>query len=192
MRLLFQHGKFTAHSTTNVCFAVDVPRPRPRRVFLQQYSRPRLLCVKDIKTPMRISIFCLAINLIFTALFLFRFKLGSGSLGLANTSVRPLTSPCWALSWQETENSGTYRILPRNPRVFAAAAVAALVAWYSARFLDWPLWPHHAGNEIGRSIRPNVIGRSGLFRHRIPPARPFCPRHHQFRSPALRRYTFDK
>ena|ERR1700677_3494354 len=85
IRLLFQHGKFDAHSTQVVSFALVCLVPGLVAFSLVNILARAFYALGDILSPMRISIFCLAINLLFSVIFLFVFKLEAGALGLANT-----------------------------------------------------------------------------------------------------------
>jgi putative peptidoglycan lipid II flippase len=85
VRLLFQHGKFNAESTEKVSFALVCLVPGLVSFSLVNIFARAFYALGDILTPMRISIFCLAINLIFAVVFLFVFQLGPGALGIANT-----------------------------------------------------------------------------------------------------------
>jgi putative peptidoglycan lipid II flippase len=85
IRLLFEHGKFNAYSTQQVSFALVCLVPGLLSFSLVNIFARAFYALGDILTPMRISIFCLAINLLFAVIFLFVFHLGPGALGIANT-----------------------------------------------------------------------------------------------------------
>jgi putative peptidoglycan lipid II flippase len=142
VRLLFERRSFTAHSTVEVGFAVKCLVPGLVAFSCNNILARAFYAVGDIKTPMRISVFCLAINLIFTALFLFRFDLGSGALGLANT----LSSAC-NVALLGTFLGKKLKTLELNaffqaiPKVLVAAAVAAAVAWFTSNY-----WTAHLGH----------------------------------------------
>ena len=84
VRLLFEHGeKFTAASTARVSFALVCLAPG-----LVAFSTANILArafyaLGDTKTPMKISLACLAIN--FIAACLLMPLLGEGGPGIANT-----------------------------------------------------------------------------------------------------------
>ncbi|MGZ4972298.1 MAG: murein biosynthesis integral membrane protein MurJ [Limisphaerales bacterium] len=143
VRLLFEHGKFTTHSTANVSFAVVCLVPGLVAFSCVNILARAFYALGDIKTPMRISIFCLFINLIFTAVFLFQFKLGSGSLGLANTLSSAfnvaLLGSFLGKKLKSLELTDFFRAIPR---VLVAAAIAAIIAWYSRDY-----WTAHFGHD---------------------------------------------
>ncbi|HZM03069.1 MAG TPA: murein biosynthesis integral membrane protein MurJ [Candidatus Saccharimonadales bacterium] len=90
IRLLFQHGKFGEYSTDRVSLALVCLVPGLISFSLVNILARAFYALGEIKVPMRISIFCLGINFIFTLAFLFGLQLGAGSLGLANS----LSSVC--------------------------------------------------------------------------------------------------
>lgn len=142
VRLLFERGRFTPHSTAEVSFAVMCLVPGLVAFSCTNILARAFYALSDITTPMRISIFCLAINLIFTVLFLFRFGLGSGAMGLANT----LSSACnvallgtfLGKKLKTLELTEFYQAIPR---VLFAAACAAAVAWFARNY-----WTAHLGH----------------------------------------------
>ena len=96
----------------------------------------------EFLTPMKISVFCLVINLIFATIFLFAYHLGPGALGLANTLsgacnlfllVFALRKKLRKLEMKET--------VAKLPSLAAAGLAAALVAWRGRH-----LWENHFGH----------------------------------------------
>src|SRR5580658_3529726 len=85
IRLLFERGKFDAHSTEHVSFALVCLVPGLVSFSLVNIFARAFYAVGDLLTPMKISVFCLAVNLLFASILLFAFHLGPGALGLANT-----------------------------------------------------------------------------------------------------------
>ncbi len=164
VRLLFQHGKFTAHSTANVSFAVVCLVPGLVAFSCVNILARAFYAMGDIKTPMRISIFCLLINLIFTAVFLFQFKLGSGSLGLANTLTSAvnvaLLGSFLGKKLKTLELTDFFRAIPR---ILIAAVIAAIIAWYSREY-----WTGHYGHEnlalkLGEVFVPMTLASAIYF-----------------------------
>ena len=120
--------------------------------------------VSDIKTPMRISIFCLAVNLLFTAIFLFGLHLGPGALGLANS----LSAACnlgllvFALR-KKLRTLEMAETVAQLPRLAVAGAIAALLAW-NGRLL----WDGHLGHatlvlKLGEVFVPMIVATAVYF-----------------------------
>ncbi len=83
VRLLFEHGKFHADDTHRSALALAWLAPG-----LVAFSGVNILArafyaVGDTRTPMKISIFCLALNAVFSIALIWRFK--QAGLGAANT-----------------------------------------------------------------------------------------------------------
>jgi putative peptidoglycan lipid II flippase len=142
IRLLFERGQFHATSTEQVSYALVCLVPGLLSFSLVNIFARAFYAVGDLITPMKISVFCLAINLLFTAVFLFAFHLGSGALGLANTLsaacnlfllVFALRKKLRTLEMKET--------VAQLPYLAAAGLAAALVAWRGRL-----LWQNHFGH----------------------------------------------
>ena len=85
IRLLFERGKFTPASTINVSYALACLAPGLIGFSLVNILARAFYALNDVKTPMRISVFCLALNLILAVVFLVVLKLGASGLAIANT-----------------------------------------------------------------------------------------------------------
>ncbi len=88
VRLIFEHGKFTADSTDRAALALMCLAPG-----LVAFSSVNILAraffaLGDTQTPMKISIVCLVLNFILAAILVGPLK--QGGLGIANT----VTSAC--------------------------------------------------------------------------------------------------
>jgi putative peptidoglycan lipid II flippase len=130
IRLLFQHGKFNANSTQQVSYALVCLVPGLVSFSLVNIFARAFYALGDILTPMRISIFCLAINLIFAVVFLFVFELGPGALGIANT----LSATCnlCLLAYALRKKLRTLEMkdhVGQYPLIGAIGLVAGLTAW---------------------------------------------------------------
>ncbi len=130
IRLLFERGRFDAYSTEQVSFALVCLVPGLVSFSLVNIFARAFYAVGDLITPMKVSVFCLAINLLLAATMLFAFHLGSGALGLANTVsaacnlfllVFALRKKLRALEMKE--------LVDQLPLLAAAGLAAALVSW---------------------------------------------------------------
>ena len=86
MRLLFEHGdKFTAASTARASFALQCLAPGLVAFSTVNILARAFFALGDTKTPMKISMFCLMLNLMLSAALI--VPLQQGGLGLANTAT---------------------------------------------------------------------------------------------------------
>ncbi len=142
VRLLFERGKFDARSTEHVSYALACLVPGLVSFSLVNIFVRAFYAVNDIKSPMRISVFCLCLNLLFTVFFLFGLRLGPGALGLANSLSAAFNLGLLVFALRKKlrtlEMAGTVAQLPR---LAAAGLTAALLAWYGRR-----LWEGHFGH----------------------------------------------
>nr|AYC79583.1 murein biosynthesis integral membrane protein MurJ [uncultured bacterium] len=142
IRLLFEHGKFTALSTHNVSMTLMALAPGLVAFSMVNILARAFYALSDIKTPMRISLVCLAINFTFAVFFLFGLDLGAAGLGAANT----ISSACnmalllFALRKKLKQLEFTELLQQMVPIVSSAAAAGAL-AWTILHF-----WTQHLGH----------------------------------------------
>jgi putative peptidoglycan lipid II flippase len=164
VRLLFERGKFDAHATQQVSYALVCLVPGLISFSLVNIYARAFYAVSDIKTPMRISIFCLAMNIIFTALFLFGLRLGPGALGLANS----LSAACnlglliFALR-KKLRTLDMAETVGQLPRLAVAGLIAGLLAW-NGRLL-WEGWLSHAtlALKLGEVFVPMIVATAVYF-----------------------------
>ena len=158
IRLLFERGKFDAHSTQHVSFALACLVPGLVSFSLVNIFVRAFYAVSDITTPMRISVFCLSLNILLTAAFLFGLHLGAGALGTANSlsSLCNLGLLIFALrkklgKLEMTETTG------QLPRLAVAALIAGLLAWNGR--LWWEGYLGHATLvlKLGEVFVPMIV-----------------------------------
>jgi putative peptidoglycan lipid II flippase len=85
VRLLFEYGLFDRTSTAEVALAVTLLAPGLVAFSAVNIIARAFFALGDTTTPMRISVFTLAVNFMFAALFLLALRLGAAGLALANT-----------------------------------------------------------------------------------------------------------
>jgi putative peptidoglycan lipid II flippase len=89
VRLLFERGAFTPGATHRVALALTCLAPGLLMFSLNNILARAFFALNDINTPMKISVFCLTVNLIFAFWFVKRFQAahigGEVGLGVANT-----------------------------------------------------------------------------------------------------------
>ena len=157
IRLLFEHGdRFTAASTQRAAFALMCLAPGLIAFSTVNVLARAFFALGDTRTPMKISIFCLLVNLILAAILIVPLK--QGGLGIANT----LTSACNVgllffalrkkLAGLEME-SLRQSLLPLT----VAGCVAALIAWLTCRLWEQELGHATIALKIGAVFVPAGI-----------------------------------
>ena len=141
VRLLFERGKFDVGSTSSVSAALVCLAPG-----LVAFSTVNILArafyaLGDTKTPMRISIVCLAINLALAYLLLEPHQ--AAGLGLANTttSVLNMSLLFYALR-RKLGKLELGELLRSVPALLGGAVVAGMIGW-----VTWNRWDHHLGHS---------------------------------------------
>jgi putative peptidoglycan lipid II flippase len=164
IRLLFEHGKFNALSTAHVSFGLMCLVPGLVSFSLVNIFARAFYALQDIRTPMRVSVFCLAANVVLTVFFLFGTDLGAGALGIANS----LSSFCnlglliFALR-KKLRILEMAECLAQLPRLALAGLAAGAAAW-TLRLL----WFHHFGHatlalKLGEVFLPMTAATALYF-----------------------------
>jgi len=164
VRLLFQRGLFDAHSTERVSFALVCLVPGLVSFSLVNIFARAFYALGDILTPMRISIFCLGINLIFTVVFLYVFNLGPGAMGLANTISSAFNLGLLAVGLRKKLRRLEMRQSAAQwPAMGAIGLAAGLAAWTGRLF-----WQNHFGHaglmaRLGEVFLPMLAAAALYF-----------------------------
>jgi putative peptidoglycan lipid II flippase len=160
VRLLFEHGnKFTADSTARVTFALQCLAPGLIAFSSVNVLARAFFALGDTRTPMKISVFCLMVNLILSAALI--FPLGQGGLGLANTA----TSICNVslLAYWLRRKLATLEMEPLRAALLplaVAGILAGLVAWFGWQFWEGKFGHSNIALKIGAVFVP--AGTAGL------------------------------
>ena len=175
IRLLFEHGdKFTAASTQRAAFALMCLAPGLVAFSTVNVLARAFFALGDTRTPMKISICCLFVNLILAGILI--VPLRQGGLGIANT----LTSGCNVALLLFALRKKLARLEMGGLResflaLAVAGTVAGLIAW-----LSWRLWEKELGHaslalKLGAVFVPaGIAGAAYLFitlKARLPAAR---------------------
>jgi putative peptidoglycan lipid II flippase len=140
IRLLFERGRFDATSTSQATLALVCLAPGLVAFSVVNILARAFFALGDTRTPMKVSVFCLALNLGLALALVWRFK--QGGLGIANTltSVVNVTLLAYALRRKlKTLNMATLRrpIL----QLIALALLAGVIA-----FAGWCWWEKAIGH----------------------------------------------
>ncbi len=156
VRLLFEGGKFNAAATQHAAFALACLAPG-----LVAFSSVNILArafyaLGDTKTPMQISIVCLVLNLILSAMLI--VPLRQGGLGIANT----VTSVCNVslLLFALRKKLGKLEMAGLRKDFISLVSISllsGLVAW-----MGWKYWESSLGHasiplRIGAVFVPAIV-----------------------------------
>jgi putative peptidoglycan lipid II flippase len=162
VRLLFQYGMFNSHSTSKVAMALACLGPG-----LVAFSTVNILArafyaLGDTRTPMRISVFCLATNLL-VVLWLVG-QLEAAGLALANTATSFLNVGLLLYALRRKLGQLHLRELAAQSRTCLLAAVAASLMAYGLN----ALYESHLGHasvphRIGAVFGPALVAALAYF-----------------------------
>lgn len=161
VRLLFQRGEFSAESTARTTFALQCMAPG-----LVAFSGVNILAraffaLGDTKTPMKISIICLLVNLALVVALVGPMR--QGGLGLANTLSGWLNVALLLVALRGKAGGIEWRELKRalGP-VVVCAATAGAVAWGVAAWWTRRLGHETTGLKIGEVLAPLMLA-GGIY-----------------------------
>ena len=142
VRLLFEGAAFDAFATYRCQFALKCLLPGLVAFSLVNVCARAFFALGDVKTPMRISVFCLGTNLILAFQLIPSFE--QGGMGMANSasSFLNLGLLIYALRKKFSKLTFVDMYRPLNSMV-TASVLAGLVAWGCHAFLDG--WLGHEG-----------------------------------------------
>jgi putative peptidoglycan lipid II flippase len=157
VRLLFEHGdRFTAASTSRATFALVCLAPGLVAFSTVNILARAFFALGDTKTPMKISVVCLVLNLILAGALV--VPLRQGGLGIANT----ITSICNVslLLFALRKKLGTLEMQSLRkhlPPLFLITILAGIIA-----FGSWRLWENSIGHatialKIGAVFVPAIL-----------------------------------
>lgn len=156
VRLLFERGEFNAESTQRAALALQSLAPGLVAFSMVNILARAFYALGDTQTPMKVSVFCLAVNLLLSVLLL--DPLRQGGLGLANSITSCLN--VWLLLRALRLKLGTLE-LPEVHRclkpVLVASIVVCLFAWPGYRAWDSWLGHDHLLAKLGAVFVPAVL-----------------------------------
>ena len=155
VRLLFERGEFTADSTSRAALALACLSPGLVAFSMVNILARAFYALGDTQTPMRISLVCLALNLVF-ALWLIS-PLRQGGLGIANSLSAVFNVGLLLYALRRKLQVLELAALRQNlPRILAATLLAGMAAWWLAS--GWERWIGHGGlwQKIGAVFAPGA------------------------------------
>ncbi|MGB9601426.1 MAG: murein biosynthesis integral membrane protein MurJ [Limisphaerales bacterium] len=141
IRLLFERGQFSALSTQRVAFALMFLAPG-----LVAFSTINILArayfaTGDTRTPMKTSVFCFAVNIIFTILLV--KPLQQGGMALANTATAFINVFLLYYGLQKKlKTTGLEGLRKYVLLVMLIATLSGTVAYYIAK-----IWHNYIGHQ---------------------------------------------
>ena len=160
VRLLFEHGEFTAVSTRRASFALMCLAPS-----LLTYSAVNVMArvfyaLGDTKVPMQISAVCLCLNIVVLLPLIFMFPKGlqAGALGVANALSSLLNVGLLSYALKRKMPKWEIKSLLRPVAgMLLAAGVAGGVAWFLHRQWVANLVYETVWLKIGEVFAPAIV-----------------------------------
>ncbi len=162
IRLLFERGKFDAESTLRSAGALACLAPGLVAFSVVNILARAFYALGDTGTPMRISVFCLILNVLVSAALVFPFH--EAGLGAANTATSLINvSLLFYALRRKLKTLGMSELWRSLPSMLGSALVAGAVAWALARW--WTVTWGHANllARLGEVFVPMAVASAVYF-----------------------------
>ena len=156
IRLLFERGRFTADSTDRAALALMCLAPGLVAFSTVNILARAFFALGDTRTPMKISLACLTLNLILAACLVVPFK--QGGIGIANTITS--IGNAGLLLFALRKKLGRLDMAPLRATLLPLAAiglVVALIAWQASVIWESRLGHATLALKIGSVFVPAMV-----------------------------------
>ena len=141
IRLIFEHGRFDAHSTQRASFALACLAPGLVAFSMVNVLARAFYALGDTQTPMKISMVCLGLNLVFALWLILPFR--QGGLGIANTLTAAWNVGLLLYALRRKLSRLDFSPLTRTlPAKLGSATAAGISAWGA-----WRTWEQAFGHD---------------------------------------------
>jgi putative peptidoglycan lipid II flippase len=167
IRLLFQHGRFLPEDTPKVAYALMALAPGLVAFSMVNIFGRAFYALGDTKTPMKISILCLMLNLVFSLAFVWRFR--QAGLAAANTLSAGFNLfflvRCLKGKLGELEFDSLKRVLFKTlaALVLAGAATWAISSQWETRFGHVGIWRQLVAVFLPMTVATAIYGALTLW-----------------------------
>jgi len=156
IRLLFERGKFTAESTARATLALECLGGSLVGYSLVNVLARAFYAVGDTKTPMKISIFCLGLNLVFVLILV--WPLRQGGLGLANTISSGFNFALLLFALRKKLGRLELKqVCSQLPVLIFATVLAAAISWWGCQYWDGAVGHGTIVLKIGAVFVPAIV-----------------------------------
>ena len=174
VRLIFERGRFGPDATDRAAFALMCLAPGLVAFSTANILARAFFALGDTRTPMKISVVCLALNLLFTVVLVGPFR--QGGLGIANTLSSALNVCLLLFALRKKLARLDMAALRQTLLPLAIAGiVAALAAWQGLGFWERSLGHQTLLLKIGAVFVPaaaaGIVYWLGTLMFKIPAAK---------------------
>ena len=156
IRLIFEHGKFTAASTHRAALALSCLAPGLVAFSMVNILARAFYALGDTKTPMRISIVCLGLNLVFALIVV--WPLRQAGLGLANSLSATFNVGLLLYALRgKLKFLDTTELRRSIGPLLIAAFFSGIAAWSARHFWDKSIGHENIAKKIGAVFAPMAM-----------------------------------
>lgn len=162
IRLIFERGKFDSSSTVASAAALTFLAPGLVAFSVVNVLARAFYALGDIKTPMWISIFCLATNLLVTATIIWKFK--QAGMGFANSLTALVNVSLLLYALRKKLKTLDLAELKRHLAILLTGALGAgAVAWYCAQWWAKSIGHSNFLTKAGEVFVPMTVAAALYF-----------------------------
>lgn len=161
VRLIFEHGKFGPDATIRVARALACLAPGLLLFSMNNILARAFYALNDVKTPMKISVFCLGVNLVVALWFVRAYR--EAGLGVANSLSAAFNTGL--LLYTLRRKLGQLEFTGLAQTIFTLLGVAVLAggaAFWLYRFWDQRLGHETIAAKLGAVFVPGALA-GGIY-----------------------------
>lgn len=156
IRLLFERGEFGPASTARVTYALQFLAPAVVNYSLVNVLARGFFSLGDTRTPMRISLVCLGLNLVLSVTLVWPFR--QGGLGMANTLSSAVNTGLLFYALRRKLGRLDSDALRRAvPGLAAATLLAGALAWELSVWWERTVGHFNLAAQLGAVFVPAAI-----------------------------------
>ena len=162
VRLIFEHGKFGPEATTRVAGVLMALAPGLFFFSAVNILARAFYALNDIRTPMKISIFCVVINLMFALALVERFR--EVGLGTANSISAIFNASLLLFALRKKLSRLEMADLRGHlAKLLGCAVVSGATAWFAYKWFDGNFGHATFHMKVGAVFVPMAIGCGVCF-----------------------------
>lgn len=162
IRLLFERNRFDAYDTSQAAVALVWLAPGLVAFSMVNILARAFYALGDLKTPMKISVFCLAVNTVLAVALVWNFRQAGLAAANTATSIINVSLLLFALR-KKLAKLELAELLRHLPGLLGAAVLAGVAAWLVLRPWNDRLGHETFALQLGETFLPMLAATAVYF-----------------------------